>query len=570
IYGPWGSGKTTLMNAVRSKLNEANTVIVEFSAWRYEKEEYLLVPLLDTIREALVAWADRREQAMPAAQPEAEERLIAALRVAAATVGKIATSIVAGISFKVGAPGSIELSFEAAKALERAREFDGEPKPGRFSWGRKSPVDVVRERGSATFPQSVYHTCFRELQSVFTVLRKTFSDLRTNAGDLRFVIFIDDLDRCLPQGALEVLEAIKLFFEHEGFVFVVGLDRSIVERFVEQSYPDTVVRELSRSPVAGAAVGTPVEMRRPLVSGSEYIKKIFQVPFTLAPVQLSQVDDLIDAIRRGSELSDEQFQDLRDCVKPHLEVALGESAVNPREVKRFINAYVLQMKIKEHLDPGMVLALQTINARLDWDAVRTAIEVHRDEFLRALREDVALVRPMVGAEDIVSPLELLDPQLRNLPQSFREYVALDDSVGRKLLDATEGARIADYLYSVESTTSTHGGVLLDVLPLLSKARREVQTAADALANEADKAYGRAREFLDNARSLLGSIEGQTTVRALISQLGALGELMVPPRRDGFDDQQAKAYSAERVLEIDAALRRVRALRRQDSLGAPPA
>jgi hypothetical protein len=80
IYGPWGSGKTTLMQAVKAQLPEANTVVVEFSAWRYEKEEYLLVPLLDTIREALVTWADRREEHNPAAPPDAEERMIAAAR----------------------------------------------------------------------------------------------------------------------------------------------------------------------------------------------------------------------------------------------------------------------------------------------------------------------------------------------------------------------------------------------------------------------------------------------------------------------------------------------------------
>jgi KAP family P-loop domain len=67
----------------------------------------------------------------------------------ASTVGKVITALVAGISFKVGPPGALELSFEAAH------------------------------------------------------------------GDLRYVVFIDDLDRCLPQGALEVREAIKLFFEKE-------------------------------------------------------------------------------------------------------------------------------------------------------------------------------------------------------------------------------------------------------------------------------------------------------------------------------------------------------------------
>lgn len=569
IYGPWGSGKTTLMNAVRSRLNEANTVIVEFSAWRYEKEQYLLVPLLDTVREALVAWADRRALLAP---PDRPDPLVAAVRNAASVIGKIATSIVAGISFSVGAPGSIELSFEAAKALERARQFDEEDSPGLFGRRRKNPHELVKERGSATFPQSVYHTCFRELQKVFTELRAKFTDLRVNEGDLRFVVFVDDLDRCLPAGALEVLEAIKLFFEHEGFVFVVGLDRSIVEKFVERSYPETIVRELPMSVAPGGQPLAPVEKRQALVSGAEYIKKIFQVPFTLAPVQLSQVGDLIEAIQRGNELQQEQFDDLRDRVKPHLETALGEAAVNPREVKRFINAYVLQMKIKQHLDPDVVLALQTINARLDWDVVREGVEVHRDEFMRALRDHFTKVTGSITpAEGEVGPLELLDPRLRALPQSFVEYVAFDYSVGRKLLDETEGNRIEEYLYSVESTRSTHGGVLLNVLPLLFQARRAVQSAVNMLSGDADKAFGRAREQLNSALSLLENIEAHDAIRQLARQLADLADLMSPPHRDSTaTDAAAKAYNAAITKELDALIQRVRTLRRQESLVATTA
>jgi hypothetical protein len=574
IYGPWGSGKTTLMNAVRSKLNQANTVVVEFSAWRYEKEQHLLVPLLDTIREALVNWANAREKEQSATEAERQNRakLVSLARATAATIGMVATSIVAGISFSIGAPGSIELSFEAAKALERAREFDREAeKKGFFS--RSSRRDggaeaLIRERGNATFPQSVYHTCFRELQNIFGHLRRNFTNLLENDGDLRFVVFVDDLDRCLPTGALEVLEAIKLFFEHEGFVFVVGLDRSIVERFVEQSYPQLVVLETVPATDAGKPP-TSVEKRRPLVSGTEYIKKIFQVPFTLAPVQLSQLEDLVNAIHRGDELKQEQVDDLRNRVLPHLRVAFGEAAVNPREVKRYINAYVLQMKIKELLDPDMVLALQTINSRLDWDRIREAIEVHRDEFMRALREDLAYVQgQLVLAPGEVKPLELLDPKLATLPQSFIDYVAFDFSVGRILCNEHEGARIAEYLYSVESTTTAHGGVLLDILPMLTRARRDVKSAPNKIGDQAKQAYARAREELSKALSRLGSIEAQGDLRALRSQLEVLTELMLPPPESGLEvgNSTAEAHSESRLREIDALIQRVRVLRRQSSLG----
>lgn len=58
IFGSWGAGKTTLMQRIDAKLNSGDLVKVEFSAWRYEKEEHLIVPLLDCVRDALISWSE--------------------------------------------------------------------------------------------------------------------------------------------------------------------------------------------------------------------------------------------------------------------------------------------------------------------------------------------------------------------------------------------------------------------------------------------------------------------------------------------------------------------------------
>lgn len=57
VYGPWGSGKTTLMNAVK-KLLEGKTFSVKgfrpcktvwFQAWKYDKEDEILAGLVEEI-----------------------------------------------------------------------------------------------------------------------------------------------------------------------------------------------------------------------------------------------------------------------------------------------------------------------------------------------------------------------------------------------------------------------------------------------------------------------------------------------------------------------------------------
>ena len=61
----------------------------------------------------------------------------------------------------------------------------------------------------------------------------------------RLVIFVDDLDRCMPEKAIEVLEAIKLFLDVEGCVFVLGIDQEVMNARAQRG-TKTLRRMVSR------------------------------------------------------------------------------------------------------------------------------------------------------------------------------------------------------------------------------------------------------------------------------------------------------------------------------------
>jgi len=62
VFGDWGTGKTTLMRCIERRLldhvpgtGRAPVIVpVWFEAWRYEREEDLIAPLLGEIADALV------------------------------------------------------------------------------------------------------------------------------------------------------------------------------------------------------------------------------------------------------------------------------------------------------------------------------------------------------------------------------------------------------------------------------------------------------------------------------------------------------------------------------------
>ena len=441
VFGGWGSGKTTLMQSIKTQLaTDPEIVCVDFSAWRYEKEPHLIVPLLDTVRAALLEWAGDLEERQAAHRT-------------ASVIGKVTRSILAGLNLKLGIPGAIEVSFDANKAL---------------SAGSQPQTAATDE---ADTPRSFYFASFEALSSAF-------ANLLSASPGRRIVVFIDDLDRCLPQGALEVLESMKLFFDLKGFIFVVGLDRGVVEWCIDARYE----KERPSTPAAGE--------EHFQIRGSDYINKIFQVPFTLPPVAVDKVDEFLNSVSNDSSLPNDQRGDLKDTVAPHLEFVVSEQGVNPRQLKQFINAYTLQMKVKPYLKPDVVLAMQTIAFRRDWNLVRGAIYAYREIFTDALRRQLA---------DGGDPLEDLDEGLASLPDTFVRYVS-EGFPGSPLLTEPQ---LSEYLYSGEATRSTQSLVLLDAIK--DAARLKTLVRRVAAAQEDGPELARLSQETSQLTSKLGSL-----------------------------------------------------------------
>jgi GTPase SAR1 family protein len=304
IFGGWGSGKTTLMQAVRERLTDDSVVAVWFNAWRYEKEPHLIIPLLDVLRDAL--------------QHRDKSRTAPWARDAAVAVGRASRAMLAGLKLSVDAVPGVKIDFDPGKVIE----------------------DIGKSKSKG--PQSFYH-------AGFALLSKAITDI-SGGGARRMVIFVDDLDRCLPASALEMLEAIKLLFGERGCVFVVAFDEEIVNKAIAVEYG------------AGAEV-----------SGREYLKKIFQVPFTLPRTSGSQLPDYMNVIEDTAGFDESQLADFRDHVRPHFKYLADEGPINPREIKRLINTYVMQLHmlwpgLSDDPDPDVVLALLCMEFRSDWSS----------------------------------------------------------------------------------------------------------------------------------------------------------------------------------------------------------
>jgi hypothetical protein len=508
IFGGWGSGKTTLMHAIRRDLAaEPGIVVADFNAWRFEREPQLLIPLLDTIRAALVRGSD----AAGTSQDGREK-----IRSIAVRVGRVVRALATGLSAQVGLPGAVTVSYDAGAALAAL----------------SSPTDPQNS-------QSLYVAAFAELD-------RAFRDLSA-AGISRLVVFVDDLDRCLPVNALQVLEAMKLFFDLPGFIFVVGLDEDIVDRAIRAKF-------VSENDPAGAqATGSFSEsadaLRRPQQIGREYVKKIFQVPYSIPPMLPQQLEDLLASMYQEASLGPAQLADLTWRVRPYLGYVAVDRRVNPREVKRFINAYTLQTLIRPDLDPDTVLALQTLAFRYDWAEFYEAILADSALFVDALR------RYRRGQGDDHFSFEDMAPGLADLPPSLASYLRSDSAEA-----LTRHPALDTYLSSLLSYQSVNQWEL-DAFREIGSLRREIRLALDG-----GDAVGSARSVavtaitaMDGLSSSLvsGSSAQLDGFRSAIDQVRSAAA-RVTERAKGSPENNPQETEVRAALnELSAAVERVR-------------
>ena len=190
LYGNWGSGKSTILHFVQEHLREEKykgIIPVYFEAWQYEYAEQkdLLFALLNCIKE----------------KSGTNRTLFQRLQVDAAAIAVGVPDLLAGgkLGDFVGRVGSNLSKFEQRLLKEHKR------------W-----VDRIKE--------------FKVEFS--SVIKKALT--KNNASKL--FIFVDDLDRCLPENAVKLLEGIKNFLSVENICFILAIDRRVVGEMIEKKY----------------------------------------------------------------------------------------------------------------------------------------------------------------------------------------------------------------------------------------------------------------------------------------------------------------------------------------------
>lgn len=282
IYGKWGSGKTSFMRLLSREIvkepKEPYIIPVWFNPWRYEKEEHLIIPFLKALEVELEKFADKNKSHLKDA--------FKSVKVISVRAGQTAAAIASALSFEWKLMG-LGVSLEASKAVEREEDL----------------VKEYKERKKSLAAR---------LSSLYFDINETLK-MSANEKEFRIVIFIDDLDRCLPEKAVNLLESVKLFMDIPGYLFVIGVDRDVIEKGIAYHY-----RHLDHNVEKKEDSAT--------VKSKDYLDKMIQFPLDLPPVEYGYKSGYIKSLLGGNK----PYENLAGLI----EKGVGD---NPRELKRFIN-----------------------------------------------------------------------------------------------------------------------------------------------------------------------------------------------------------------------------------------
>jgi hypothetical protein len=207
LDGKWGEGKTTFVKMWQGLLKEKGVPSIYIDAFQSDYTEDAFI----SIASAITSYADQNSSGYPQNSDFKDKAKKVGVRllswttkigIKAATLGIINGSDMDTLSDIGG-----DIATDASEAIE----------------------DLVKERLSTHDKETELIQSFRESLSD---LPKT---LRDNSSD-RLVIIIDELDRCKPSFAVEVLEKIKHLFSVKNITFLLVMHKQQLEESIRFVY----------------------------------------------------------------------------------------------------------------------------------------------------------------------------------------------------------------------------------------------------------------------------------------------------------------------------------------------
>ncbi len=344
VHGDWGAGKSSVLEMIEAGFaGDEDVLCLKFNGWRFQGFEDAKIALIEGIVTGLV----EKRPAMTKAAAAVKDvfNRIDWLKFAKKTSG-----------LAVAAFTGIPMPDQISAVIGTLEGLFADPSKVATKENVTAAIDGVK---SMLKPGET-----RNVPQEVEAFRKAFDRLLKDAGVKQLIVLIDDLDRCLPDTAIETLEAIRLFVFTARTAFVVAADEAMIEYAVRKHFPDLP------------------ETTGPRDYARNYLEKLIQIPFRIPALGETETRIYVTLLLAGAEVGEDDagYRELINAARERLKrpwesapldaaavnTALGANANkahnalmlsdqigpilasgakgNPRQIKRFLNTLLLRQK----------------------------------------------------------------------------------------------------------------------------------------------------------------------------------------------------------------------------------
>lgn len=275
INGAWGSGKSFVLGLIEEKLSKKQEyIIIKYDAWENTFYSDPLIAILSCVIDGI-------EEKLYLVE-KTEEKVKKAVKTGVNTLAKLSTKI-----------EKLKAVIEGIKTI--IKDFH-------------NPIDTAALDD------------FKSYQKLLTATKEILNEI-TQAGEYRgkqtkLVILVDEIDRCLPDEQLKILERLHHLFDVKNCAVIVAMNHSCIAKTVKTLY------------------GT---------DGNEYLRKFFNFVFKLDTSAEVYLNNLFEGFIKSCEKIKTRDSDAELQIKLAYQCMLyGDKKVlekvDNRELTRYFDA----------------------------------------------------------------------------------------------------------------------------------------------------------------------------------------------------------------------------------------
>lgn len=303
VFGSWGTGKSTILNLIEKNLKNAENkddyIIIRFDAWLYQGFDDARASLLEVITTEIAKLVSDNEKLYEKAINIGKR--INKLRV----LGWAAEG--SALAFGVPTFGLLSKAIDSiGNGINgSAEEADASNISEIITKGKENLKDIINEEKSSA-PKEI------------TALKSEFEDLLGSLNK-KIIVFVDNLDRCLPKQAIQTLESLRLFLFMKNTAFVIAADEEMIRFAVKEHFNGIDERHIT-----------------------DYLDKLIQFPVKVPRISSREVRAylflLYASIHPSYGLEQEKLEKLRQGLESNLRLAWKDNPIKVNDALALLDA----------------------------------------------------------------------------------------------------------------------------------------------------------------------------------------------------------------------------------------